>query len=85
MSARAAQRSRLVLVLVLLWVSRGAGSLGVRRQMKLGLSPSVPGLFIPRFARGHRPGDVAMSVTSAATLLRETSVPLKGSPLRVTS
>jgi len=61
------------------------GLLRVQRQMKLGLSPSVPGLSTPRFARDHRPGDVAMAVTRAATLLRETSVPLNGSPFWVTS
>ena len=84
-SAGVPRRSRLVLVLVQLWFPGVLGLPGVRRQMKLGLSPSVPGLFTPRLARDHRPGDVAMSVTRAATLLRETSVPLKGSPLRVTS
>jgi hypothetical protein len=46
--------------------------------MKLGLSPSVPGLFTPRFARDHRPGDVAMSVTRAATLFAGDLGPFEG-------
>jgi hypothetical protein len=48
-------------------------------------SPSVPGLLTPRFSRTCFSGWAMISVTSAATLLRETVVPLNGSLRWVTS
>jgi hypothetical protein len=57
----------------------------IRTQRKAGLSPSVLGLFTPRFLRAESSGESIIFIIKAATLLRETCVPLNGSFLSVVS
>jgi len=53
--------------------------------MNEGLSPSVLGLFTPRFPPVERFGESISFPIKSAMLFRETSVPLKGSSLSVVS
>ena len=54
-------------------------------HMKYGLSPSMFGLLTPRLAPTCRSGDKITLAIRSPTLLRETTVPLNGSPLGVSS
>ncbi len=59
---------------------------GIRRgYMKYGLSPSLPGLFNPRFLPVWRAGSTMIWLIRSLTLLRETTVPLNGWPFSVVS